>query len=120
MAAPPGGHGPGLPLDLVAAGHLSGSSQDTRHKLAHFLLSSRSVTPCGLCRFAFLFASEQLRGVLLFAFPRIFSSLLPERASVMLIDGLFSFSVTRGVFRVPLRGFPRLLHVRAVLYSSRR
>ena len=34
MAAPPGGHSPGLPLDLVAAGHLSGSSQDTRHKPA--------------------------------------------------------------------------------------
>ena len=53
MAAPPGGRSPGLPLGLVAAGRLSGSSQDTQ--LAHFLLSSRSVTPCGLCRFDICF-----------------------------------------------------------------
>ena len=110
MAAPPGGRSPGLPLDLVAAGRLLGSSQDTRHKLAHFLLSSRSVTPCGLCRFDFFFALEQLRRVLLFAFPRTFSPLLPQRTSVMLIVGSCFFSVTRGVFRVPLRGFPCLLY----------
>ena len=68
-------------------------------------------------RFLF-FASEQLRGVLLFAFPRTFSPVLPQRASVMLIVGSCSFSVTRGVFRVAAARLSASFALRSVLYST--